>query len=242
MGNILEVYTPGDDRYEDFQFLGIQNESLFNSKYLAAIVHKLPNYPGTEICLGPEEKSGVAEDEALIRLQEIISDSKNELIATTVDGYKNLALVAEIFQNSESARTDTMRTRLLYRIHHAVQREIQRTKAQLWDKCNITLPIDQYANNISSQESSQQSDPLAMITATSIRMSLSILKSVESTNTDLFRSCSESLMDIYKHVSISDQRTLSASMCDRNSLQYKTMQSVVEYAYGAACTTRGQDR
>eukprot|EP01041_Mallomonas_annulata_P000210 gene210-379_t len=227
MGNVLETPKSGDVHHDDSSWLGTHHSAIFNEAYVASVYEDLPKFEDTEVDKNDTEvtNSAITEVVKIVRLMEIFSKSS---------GGVSCAEDFQILNNEELEKSpfsiiNRMRARLLQRIHLAILREAE--FAQEFD-------VSHNENFLKiSEELKNFEDANALLTASSVRMVIAFVKCLGPANPELFRSMSETLLDLLTRSSC-----LALSKVEPGSPQAETVQAIMSYAEDMATTCSGEDR
>lgn len=215
-----------DSQTSDLRWLGVQNSSLFNSSFLAENYEELPDYDGTEIPEGSPDliEKFDPESAALKRLQELFTSHKKS--ATTIEDFESLN-ASYTLEHSQLGKQSKMRARLLQRIHLALLREEHRGQKS----------DPQLESFLHEDAELTVEDADAILTASSVRMSLVIMRSLRGSNPELFRAVCETLIDLLQKSS-----KLALSHVKANSPQAETLNSITQFAREVVTTATGAER
>ena len=173
------------------------------------------------------------------RLLEIFSQSISDLRSeeSDVSAYHLLILHPSLFNQFQSKLTlddllsrwtfvaiNKKRSRLLLRVHLALLREALNSQQ-----------ADNALNYVTLSEAKQSDqDPNALLTASSVRMSLAMVKTLGPSMPDLYRVVAEAQMDLFRRSS-----DLALSNVEVGSLQAETVRAIMEYAEEMTVNRKG---
>eukprot|EP01041_Mallomonas_annulata_P001367 gene1367-2639_t len=215
MGNVLDVTVAAGD--EDIKWLNVPNSNIFNDSYINGEYENLPKFDGTDVSINtqgddPTRDGTNASKIKLERLLEIFSNMKSEARKHNIECYSNLD---EMLSKWNFTSSNKMRARLLLRIHLALLREAE--SKQRSDDSENCLSI--------ASSSHAVDDPNALLTASSVRMSLAMVKSLGPLKPELYRVVAEAMMDLFRRSS-----DMALSKVEEGSLQADTVKGIMEYA------------
>lgn len=218
MGNISAKSNDAKDTsgLDDYACLDIQNYAIFNDSFVLEKYPTLPEYEGTELIEKSEEKIEIkSANPKLKRLLEIFG--KNAGDAPPLEDFKDLLSAAESSE-VDFMNMMRMRSRLLQRIQIAYKQQLDVVaKATNSHKEDLFLtPNDNGGSGFN--------DANALLTATSIRMSLSIMACLGPQNPTLFREFALSLADLLLR-----SPPLAFSQILSGSPQAESVRAIVEH-------------
>lgn len=232
MGNTSSSAVDGKDSsgLDDLQCLEIPNSAIFNDNYASEIYDSLPNYEGTVLDAAADDASGSGHSTKMKRLLEIFGKPPSG--APSVEDFPDLRVRESDELNGDFVNMVKVRTRLLQRIHYAYSRRFNMTKLSKTSSSSSEKFLRSMHKGGAGFDNAD-----ALLTATSIKMSLSIMACLGPQNPELFKQFSASLQDL-----LSRCPPLALSKVLSGSPQGESVRAIVDYAGNVVSQSNGEDR
>jgi hypothetical protein len=235
MGNTSSEPSEGQGQgLDDLSCLEIKNSAIFNDAYASEMYASLPEYEGTETEDAPEEEDSQVTGHSvkMNRLMQVFG--KPATSAPSVDDFADLKVSG---QGATTAQSDFLnmvkvRARLMQRIHIAYSRRLSMSKGagSAGSSEEKFLRLTR-AGGVSFQSAD------ALLTAASIKMSLSVMACLGPQHPGLFKDFADALMDL-----LSRSPSLALSQVLSDSPQGESVRAIVGHTGAVAARSEGPDR
>ena len=215
---------------DDAACLELQSSSIFNDAFAAELFGQLPEYEGTELDdYDVDSLKDITSSAKMKRLMQIFGKAANT--APLVAEFDDLRVSREK-DNADYFNMINMRTRLLQRVYHAYSRMLKTMNS----KSMHNSTGDQYLRPMVKVGADFNSAD-ALLTATSIKMSLSIMACLGPQNPSLFREFAESFLDL-----LCRSPALALSKVLNGSPQEESVKAIIDHTEKVIMQSTGSDR